>query len=65
MSTMQVTIDGKSHVVKDAATVREVVLASGLNPEMYLVRRGDAIIHENTQLNDKDSITLIRVISGG
>jgi len=64
---IQVTHQGKKHTlqVKEGSSVRGVLKEMKVNPETVLVSRDEEIILETEKLNDKDSIELIRVISGG
>ncbi len=62
---MEISVDGKRLSLKENTTVREALKACGLNPEIFLVRLGREIIHENELLHDGDNLKLIRVISGG
>lgn len=61
------TYQGKKHVIelKERSTVRQLLETMKINPETVLVGRKKEIIPETTLLADKDSVELIRVISGG
>ncbi len=46
-------------------TVREVIEELGLNPESVLATRDGKLIHEETVIEEDDTIKLLAVISGG
>jgi len=62
---MKVTVDKMEIDLDEGSTIRDALKKLSLNPEVYIVSRGDEIVHENERLEDGDSLTLIKVISGG
>lgn len=55
----------KTVTVDQGATVQTLLHKLKINPEVVLVARKKAIILADTPLNDKDSLELLSVISGG
>ncbi len=51
--------------VPGGKTVREVIEELGLNPESVLATREGKLIHEETVIEEEDTIKLLAVISGG
>ena len=47
------------------ATVQDIFKKLKLNTETYIAKRGADIIIEQEKLSDKDTVELIKVISGG
>ncbi len=45
--------------------VREVLIEAGYNPEEYLVSKDGKIIPEEEEVNDKDTLHVIKIVSGG
>ena len=62
---MRVTVDGKEIEVSESSTVLDSLKQLKLNPEIFLVKRDNEIIHENERLRENDRLELIKVISGG
>lgn len=62
---MQINVDGRAVELKDGSTVLDALKKLSLNPEIFIVSRKDEIIHENEEVKANDSLTLIKVISGG
>lgn len=62
---VKVTVDGEEVKVEDGSTVLDSLKQLKLNPEIFLVKRDNEIIHENEQLRENDKLELIKVISGG
>ena len=62
---MKVTVDDKVIEVMADSTVIDSLRQLNLNPEIFLVKRNNEIIHENEKLRENDKLELIKVISGG
>lgn len=65
---MQLTINGKSQRV-DARTVRELLVSMGLNKQAVAVEINRQVVpkrlHEQTPLNEGDTIELVTLVGGG
>jgi sulfur carrier protein ThiS len=46
-------------------TVKDLLLATSINSETVIVTRGSDVLLSDDTVNDKDTITLLSVISGG
>jgi sulfur carrier protein ThiS len=55
----------KTWEVKPGSTVRHVIEHAGLNPESILAMRKGKLINEATLTQDRDTIKLVAVVSGG
>ena len=62
---MKVIVDNKAIEVGENSTVLDSLKQLKLNPEIFLVKRNNEIIHENEKLKENDKLELIKVISGG
>jgi len=64
---IEVKTPDKGEVVElnSGATVRDAILKLGENPEIYLAKRGSKLVMEIEELDDGDSIELIKIVSGG
>ena len=62
---MKVIVDNKAIEVGENSTVLDSLKQLKLNPEIFLVKRNNEIIHENEKLKENDRLELIKVISGG
>ncbi len=45
--------------------VRDVLIEAGYNPEEYLVSKDGKIIPDDEEVNDKDTLQVIKIVSGG
>jgi thiamine biosynthesis protein ThiS len=61
---MKILVDGKEVEIA-GSKVSDMFEELGMNPEIFLVKRNDEIIHEYELLKENDKIELIKVISGG
>ncbi len=65
---LQLTINGKTQQV-DARTVRELLVTMGLDQQAVAVEINRRVVpkrlHEETPLNDGDSIELVTLVGGG
>jgi len=61
---MRLSLDGKEIDIA-GKTVEDMFEELGLNPEIFLVKRNNEIVHEYESLAEGDKIELIKVISGG
>ena len=65
---LQLTINGKTQQV-DARTVRELLVTMGLDQQAVAVEINREVVpkrlHEETPLNDGDSIELVTLVGGG
>ncbi|MBU90454.1 thiamine biosynthesis protein ThiS [Candidatus Woesearchaeota archaeon] len=55
----------KTIEVGENSLIRDLLAKMGINPVTVIVSRNDTIIMEDDEINDKDKIKLISVISGG
>ncbi len=55
----------KEWEVQGGKTIREIIEELGLNPESVLATRDGKLVHEETVIQDDDTIKLLAVISGG
>ena len=62
---IKVTYRDKKWEVPGNITVRDLILAVGLNPETILAVKNGKLINDGTLLGEEDEIRLIAVISGG
>ena len=62
---IKVTYRDKKWEVPGNLTVRDLILAVGLNPETILAVKNGKLINDGTRLGEEDEIRLIAVISGG
>jgi len=46
-------------------TVLDILERAGINPETVLVKKKDSIIPDDEELEDGDSITVMKIVSGG
>ena len=61
---MRFFLDGKEVEIQ-GSKVEDIFSELDLNPEIFLVKRNNEIVHEYESLNEGDRIELIKVISGG
>lgn len=65
---LQLTINGKAQPV-DARTVRDLLVAMGLEQQAVAVEVNRRVVpkrlHEETPLNDGDTIELVTLVGGG
>ena len=61
---MRLSVDGKEVMIK-GQTVEDMFAELKMNPEIFLVKRNNEIVHEYESLKEGDKIELIKVISGG
>lgn len=65
---LQLTINGKTQQV-DARTVRELLIAMGLDKQAVAVEINRQVVpkrlHEETLLNDGDTLELVTLVGGG
>lgn len=62
---MRVIVGEKEVEVGENSTVIDSLRKAGFNPEIFLVKRDNEIVHDNEALRDGDELELIKVISGG
>ncbi|MEK6974100.1 MAG: MoaD/ThiS family protein [Nanoarchaeota archaeon] len=62
---IQRTKEEKELSLNSKATAKEVLNKLKINPTTVIVTRNREVITENTMLNDKDSLEILSVISGG
>jgi len=62
---IKVTYRDKQWDVPGRRTVRDVILAVGLNPATVLAVRRGKLVLDSELLDEEDEIKLIAVISGG
>jgi len=55
----------KKLALRYAACGLDVLQIMKINPEMVLIKRGGEIIPDSEELEDKDKIEIIQVVSGG
>ena len=55
----------KKTIESNAKSVGELLSELKLNPTTFLVSKNEELVSENEQLDPKDSIKIIPVISGG
>jgi sulfur carrier protein len=69
MTAMQVEINGKSENVADGSTVKGLLEARGINPNLVACELNLTILKRaslaQTQLNDGDKLEIIQMIGGG
>lgn len=61
---MRILLDGKEVEIQ-GTKVEDMFEELGMNPEVFLVKRNNEIVHEYETLKEGDRIELIKVISGG
>lgn len=62
---IKVTYRDKLWKIPGQQTVRDVILAVGLNPATVLAVRQGKLVLDSEMLGDEDELKLIAVISGG
>lgn len=66
---MNITLNGEPREVDADISVRELMVALGIKPEITAVQRNEEIIERKsygaTTLREGDSVELIRVVGGG
>lgn len=61
----KVILRDKEWEVRGGRTVREILEELKINPESVLAVRDGKLIHEETVVDEEDTIKLVAVISGG
>lgn len=64
---MFVVHEGKKKTVasKKSMTVDALLKKMSINPELVLVKRKDEILLEDDEVSSKDTVEILRVVSGG
>lgn len=62
---IKVTYRDRHWEIPGRQTVRDVILAVGLNPATVLAVRNGKLVLDSEMLGDEDELRLIAVISGG
>ena len=62
---IKITYRNRQWELPGRQTVREVILAVGLNPATMLAVRNGKLVLDSEMLGDDDELKLIAVISGG
>ena len=62
---MKIIENNKQKTVKNYKTVKELLEKEKINPQNYLIKKNNEIVLEDEKLTKNDTITLIKVVSGG
>ena len=66
---MEITVNGEKQTVDSQVTVSDLLAKLGIDPETVVIERNLEILsrqnHDQTVMEDGDSIEIIRMVDGG
>lgn len=62
---MRVFLDGRPLEAREGASIGELLLSQGINPEAVVVKRGKEVAADFESLSEGDRLETIKVVSGG
>lgn len=66
---MQLIVNGNTHKTKVAATIAELLIELGMNPQLVAVELNKQLVtrkyHAQTTLNDGDVLEIVTLVGGG